>query len=179
MPRLLVATTLWVLAAIAVGSLIMPHWRAIGSSRQEITRLQSLHEELNQLAERRDELTRAYNAIPEADLVKLTAIVPRDPASASVLADFEALTRKHGLVLERVEFLAGDRTATTLGIPSARLYRTLPVAMNLRGSYESFRAFLTGLEQNLRLFDATEINFTGTQAAQFSVTLKGVMYVRQ
>lgn len=175
MSRLTLGIVLLALAAAAAFFGLRPEWQQAQSLRAEIAKLQSLHEELLSLAERREALRSEYNAIPEPDLEKLKAMLPAEPGTAAVLGDFEALAQGHGLVLERVEFSTAEPAASGLALVGRR-YAALPFTLALRGSYEGFRAFLGSLESNLRLADVREVNFGSGQGASLTVTLKGRIY---
>lgn len=160
--------------------LIVPQWGKIGATRSEITRLQTLNDELTKLAERRDLLTREYNAISEDDLTKLGSIVPRGPDTGTALVDFESLSAKNGLYLSRIDF-SGEAMPKGGLVPSeSRLAISMPVSLAVRGNYSSLRSFLRDLEYMLRIFDVSDISFGGGQMTtdQTEVSLKGKMYYR-
>jgi Tfp pilus assembly protein PilO len=182
MSRLTVAIVLLLLTAGVVFFIIAPQWQQISATRAEIQRLQDLNAELAELDALRESLTQQYNAISEADMDKLEAIAPPTPDTARALVDFEALALKNGVVLDRVDFISSEKASGGgLQAPSARSYVPLPVTINLKGSYDAFRSFLSGLEQNVRLFDVSEINLGGGEKdiTHFSATLSGKIYFRK
>lgn len=169
-------------AALAIGYAgIRPQWLAAAEGRGEIARLQALHQELAELAARRDALTAEYNAIPESDLAKLRAIVPGDPETAKALGGLEAIARSQGMSIERVDFVTG-RIAGEFEAVTEEGYRTLPLVVALKGTYDGLRGFLVALERSLRLMDVDEITFAsaGPEARnpELSVSVKGRMYWR-
>lgn len=178
MSRLTAAIILFALTAGAVFFFIMPQWQMVTATRSAIGELEALHRELLELAASRDALMTAYNAIPEADLEKLRAITPASRETSSVLADFEQLAVEHTLSLDQVDFIA-QKDASTVALPKAGAYGTIPVSLRLRGPYEGFREFLAALERNLRLVDVDEFAITASQIGQSPVTLKGVIYYRR
>lgn len=180
MSRLIIAIILLVITAAIAVFVIRPQWDKITALRQSLRELGAFNDELNRLAVRRDELTNEYNQISEADLVKLSLIAPADRRAASVLIDLETLALKSGVAIDQVDFLAGEKTSTQgLTLPSSQLFGAIPVTLNLRGSYETFRGFLTALERNLRLIDVDEIAITSSQGKEAPITLKGTIYYRK
>lgn len=179
MSRLVAAIVLLGATAAVVVFLIMSQWKKVGETRAAIQELESVHEELTQLATNRDALIAEYNTIAEADLAKLQRIAPAGLKTTDVLTDFEELARKNSLTLGQVEFV-GDKGSTGGGIAvPLRHYAIIPVNLNLRGSYENFRDFLMTLEHNLRIFDTDEINFASGQGKESTITLKGRIYYRR
>ena len=179
MPRLAAAIVLFGATAAIVVWFIVPQWKKAGETRSAIGGLESLHEELTQLALNRDVLITEYNTIAEADLAKLRSIAPAGLKTTGVLTDFEELARRNSLTLGQVEFIA-DKGGIGGGIAAPpRPYGAIPVNLNLRGNYENFRGFLIALEHNLRIFDTDEINFASGQGKEATVTLKGRIHYRR
>lgn len=180
MSRLATAIILLGATAAIVVFFTMPQWEKIGQARSAIQGLESLHEELTQLAANRDALITEYNTIVEADLAKLQGIAPAGLKTTDVLTDFEELARRNSLALGQVEFVSDKGGAGGGGIAvPLRQYGAIPVNLNLRGNYENFRDFLMALERNLRIFDTDEINFASGQGKEATITLKGRIYYRR
>lgn len=177
MPRSIVALALFAIAGLAGYFGAFAQWEEIAIVQQEITRLQALSEELTALAEERDRLLAAYNAIPEADLANLRLMIPASPETARTLVDFEAFARQSNVVLERVDFL-NPASASALAPAEVREANAIPIAIAVRGRYEGFHSFLSSLERNLRLIDVTNISFSGGEAQTLPVSLQGKVYYR-
>lgn len=180
MSRLTAAIILLVITAVIAGFVIRPQWKKIAALRQAIGELEAFHNELTELAARRDELTGEYNRIPEADLERLRAIAPQDRRTAPVLIDLETMALKSGVSLDQIDFTAGEKISVQGLTPaSARLFGAIPVTLNLRGNYEAFRDFLMAAERNLRLIDVDEITITPGRGKETPITLKGIFYYRK
>lgn len=174
MPRLGIGIFLLFISGTLVFFFIMPRWEAAGVLRGEVKELEAVSQELIELAAKRDALLAQYNAVPESDLVKLQELAPVGKQSAKTLVDFEDLARIHEVALEQVEFAVNQNETGAVGGAVHQFYQPLPVSLTVRGDYSSFRNFLTGLEGNLRMFDVTDINFSG--GAELSATLRGKIY---
>ena len=151
--------------------------------RAEIQKLIRLNDELQEISQTRDQLTAQYNAIPQGDLNKLSAMLPSGFGGAQLLRDMEALATKHGMFLKNIDLVTEAKTQTTqIQLPAQRLVAPLDVAFNTRGTYESLKSFLRDLEKVVRIIDLSDISFSGIQSADqkgpvlFEYSLKGVTY---
>ena len=180
MSRLILAILLLLIAAAAVFFFVMPRWNEVQKIKSDIKGLEALHKELVDLAASRDSLVQQYNSADERDLKKLAAIVPKGRLTASALTDFEILSQKNGLTLERVDFSENKETSSgALPEQGSGPYRVMPVSLTLKGGYENFREFLKALELNLRLTDVEEIAFSVVENKDLPITIKGRIYYRQ
>ena len=188
MPRLTFAIILLAAAALLFVFGVLPAWNDLGAVRLEIRKLIRVNDELQAIAKTRDELTEQYNAIPQSDLVRISAILPAGFASAQFLRDMEALATRHGLFLKNLDFVkqpAPAAISSSIQLPATRLYAAANVLFNVRGTYESLRAFLVDLEKMIRITDISDITFTAQAAVSkegaigpqlFEYALKGVIY---
>lgn len=180
MPRFTVAVAILLVATAVAFFFIVPQWEQVAKLRASITRLRLLHDELQELVALRDELSEDYTSIPEGDLGRLRAIAPSHPSISSALVDLETLSTQHGMNLERIDFLDAERSRSANLAPGAARFTTpIPLTMGLKGGYDSFRAFLTALEQNLRIVDVEEVNLTSSDGVNFSLAVRGAMYYRR
>ena len=143
----------------------------INNSTQE---LQALDNELANLIENRDLLLDSINRMTKEDLRQVDQSLPQGRHSAELLRFFENLSGRSGLVLKNIDFTekieikkeasAGQpKPGGIVSIPqpqSASPTKELPINFSLLGNYESFKAFLGGLERNTRIMDVRAINFS-------------------
>jgi len=180
MPRITIGLTLLLLAAAVAYFGALPQWQSIVAARAEIAGLQQLSTELGGVIAQRDAIRQVYNAIPEADLQKLAVLAPASPETPAILVDIEALARQHGIALGEVDFTSPEKPAIGgLPVVTGERFANISTNIHLAGSYESFRSFLGGLERNLRLFDASEINFAAGKDVRLPIVLKGDFYYRR
>lgn len=183
MTRLTFAIVLLVLASAIFVFGLFPAWSGVQMARAEIQKLIRLNDELQEIARIRDDLTAQYNAIPQSDLNKLSAMLPSGFGSAQFLRDMEALATKYGMFLKNIDFVTKEKTQTTqIQLPVQRLVASIDVSFNARGSYESFRSYLKDLEKMARIIDISDISFSGVQLAVekgpvlLEYSMKGVTY---
>ncbi|MFY9461959.1 MAG: type 4a pilus biogenesis protein PilO [Candidatus Sungiibacteriota bacterium] len=188
MSRLTFAIILLVAGAALFIFGVLPAWEDVSAARLEIRKLIRVNDELQAIAKTRDELTEQYNSISQSDLVRLSAVLPQGLDSAQFLRDMEALATRHGLFLKSLDFIKQPTTVTvsaSIQLPATRLYAPANVSFNVRGTYESLRAFLVDLEKMIRITDISDITFTAQAAvpkegvigpALFEYALKGAIY---
>lgn len=177
MSRLSVGIVLILLAAAAVFFLLVPQWNAVSALRADVSQLQSLSSELDQLGTQRDALIKEYTSISEADLKKVAELAPRDSENSSALVDLDTLASSNGLALSQIDFTnTASAGATALKLPATKSYGEIPVSLSLRGTYDGFRKFLTGLEHNLRLVDVTDINLGAAPGGILTISVKAKLY---
>ncbi len=180
MTRFTLAILFLAAGVVLIFGVVRPQWSGVSAERARIAELVLLNQELVALSNRRDELIRQYNAIPAADLAKLEAILPVRRDIYGPLADFETLSRRNGLVLERIDFPQAGPTPTGQLEPAAvrPAASAVPVTLELRGTYPAFRSFLAELESYQRLTDVTELRLSGSQDV-YNFTVKGKMYYQR
>ena len=183
MPRFSFAIVLLVIAAAVFFFGLFPAWQGVQAVRAEIQKLIRLNDELQEIAQIRDQLTAQYNAIPQSDVNKLSAMLPSGFGGAQFLRDMEALATKHGMFLKNIDLVTEAKPQTTqIQLPSQSLVAPLDVAFGMRGNYESLRSFLRDLEKMVRIVDLSNISFSGIQSVDqkgpvlFEYSLKGVTY---
>jgi hypothetical protein len=163
---------------------LRPAWSKTVTQTRENRDLRSLNDELNSLIENRDFLLDTINRISRNDLSRVDEVLPKDRQAARLLALFESLSGKSGLVLksielsEKVEVKAESpgQPRPGLGItppkPSGPV-REFPISMSMLGTYDSFKNFMGMLERNLRVSDIDNLNFSITGTTDlFSFSLK-------
>ena len=165
--------------AAAVGifvSFARPVWEDASKLGDEKATLENVQAEFQRLRKVRDDLMAKYNSIPPEDLGKLTELLPPAPASGALLVNLENLTKLSGILLKRLDVKEKQAVFAGLAAPPPGPYEELPFEITVSGSYEGFRAFLSSLEQNLRLLDVEEISFTASEAATYEFVIRASAY---
>lgn len=180
MNRIFAAILLLLLTAAISYFGLLAGWDKIAVERSEIANLIKLSEELAAIRQRYEELLKEYNTVPSSDLSKVGLILPRSADNAKVLADYETLTRKSEMVLNKLDFITADQQSTSaLTLTRNTAFTALPFSLELKGTYEGFRSFLTDLEGYVRLTDITEIKAGLSEGSVFQANLKGQIYYQK
>lgn len=184
MPKLITAVFLTI-GAVIIGYLFLyPAWQEFQSLRERNLELQQESAEFDSLIQRRDALIAEINTISKEQRELLDQTIPLGAKAAEFIVDIEAITKKRGLTLKRID-LAGSVEVKTAGAGQPTTSRTpivaqaqeaileFPIGISVSGSYESFKSFLQDLEKNLRITDIQDISFVApTKGDTLDVNLK-------
>lgn len=188
-----------VVGLLLVGLVVVPGTRKIFTLIEKQRALEDANAELQEIMTSRDRLQDEYSAIPEADIVKLNALLPEKPEIGNLLGVYEAVAKRSGLALVSIDFGGGAQArpggaqaraeAAQAGRPASapiqnqKIVKTsasdiaaLPVTQSLQGSYGSFRAYLDALEFLLNLTDITDISFNPTDLQNTNFSIRGTTY---
>lgn len=139
--------------------------------QEKLTEAQSFKVHLEELKEKYSKMSNEVERVGEA--------IPQNQDIPSLLVQLEAMTSQSGLILNSVDFISTEnqKAKTSIGLnqetesgtpgaaaitsrvaPAAKA-KTLGIALNLSGSYESLKNFLKAAEKSLRLMDVSSIDF--------------------
>lgn len=162
-------------------SFVRPRYHDIQAMRAQIAASDTNLETADKLKESREALIAKYNSIPKADLDNLKTLLPDSVNNIRLIIQINSLANKNGLsILRNVEYQTDQEKATTTTPEAVRKpYGEFTISFQTVGQYKNFLAFLSDLEQNLRLVDVTEVQFStnelGSQSGTsmtYKVTLK-------
>jgi len=151
-----------------------PAWSEYSATRQATQELQEISQELDNLIINKDQLISSVNRISKENLDRMDVALPSNKKAAELLVFFESVAGKNSLVLKNIDLeekILAERTSLGNPRPGSAIANTnrpsgevneLPITMNLLGGYDSFKNFLRDLEQNLRIIDVENINFSAT-----------------
>lgn len=166
MTRITFGVIFILVSAAVFFSAILPTWQKVSNLRAEIAGLVRLNDELQEIASARDELTAQYNAITQADLNKLSAMIPSGLGSAQLIRDMEALASRHGIFLRNIEFVSQEKQPTTqIQLLARRQVIPVDLSFKMFGSYEALRSFVRDLEKMTRVVDINDVSFGTRQQA--------------
>lgn len=185
---------------------IKPRYDAIKKVKQEVATYDNSLETAEKLKISREELIAKYNSIPKTDLDGIKTLLPDSVDNIRLIIQLDSLATKNGLsTLRAVDYKTDDSSsgvttgqmanAASAGATGAmplvtagfgtvnKPYGELTLSFSTSGQYKNFLAFLSDLEQNLRLVDVTSVDFSvsggdGTQGQNtannlsYKVTLK-------
>ena len=170
---------LLIVASIGVFiGIIIPRYHAVQTARAQVAAYNANLVTANKLAQSRQALIAQYNNIPKTDLDNIETLLPDSVDNIRLIIELDALATKNGLSsLRSVDYdpsqiptvsSTSNGTTTTSDTstdgqnPTAALlpYGQFVISFQTTGQYSNFLSFLSDLEQNLRLVDVTEIDFT-------------------
>jgi Tfp pilus assembly protein PilO len=190
---------LLLLIAASVGvfiAIIVPRYDTIKSTKADITTYNANLATATQLQQSRDALIAQYNNIQKVDLDNIKTLLPDSVDNIRLIIQLDSLATKSGLSsLRNVDYnpdqasTAATNAATARPVDptvAQRPYGEFVITFQTTGQYSNLLSFISDLEENLRLVDVTNIQFTpvggtgtGTTVAQnaasgitYKVTLK-------
>jgi len=169
-----ITTFVILVAAVLVGFfLVFPQVRKAQSARDEFAKKKLTTEKiLESLATTKLAISKFKN-IDSAQKERVGDALPKDTDLPNLLFLMNSIISSSGLIAENIMVDVAE--------PGTGQYLAEQATINLtiRGSYESFKAFLGTIEKNLRIFDVETISFSspertkeGFGSTRFSVTLK-------
>lgn len=134
----------------------------------------------NEFRQKYENLAVAYQSFSEADIIRLSRLVPDTVDTVRLVMDVSDIAAKQGLLIKNIKISEPIKDAkenvSSLPItasPTADLapgairlgtakqdFNSIDLGFSVTGSYERFVAFLQDLEQSLRILDVTEIRFS-------------------
>jgi Tfp pilus assembly protein PilO len=173
-----IISIIFIIAALALfGFFINPRYAGIRELQAEAASFDSALERSKELIATRDALLSKYNAFSSDSITRLNTLLPNSIDTVRLIIDINTLANKYGMSLASINIGIPDEAAgnnNTLG-PSGKDFGVLSLSFNVVTSYDRFRAFLTDLEQSLRLMDVTSVDFAipeqGTGLTTYGMTV--------
>lgn len=169
-------------------AVIIPRYGVVKAQRADIASYNSNLATLKQLQQSRDALIAQYNNISKTDLDNIQALLPDSVDNIRLIIQLDSLATKNGLSsLRNVDYSADQvvagstagaaKTDTSADPATARRpYGEFVMSFQTSGQYSNFLSFLSDLEQNLRLVDVTDIEFTPNTSTGTTSAASGIMY---
>ena len=185
--------TLLLLIGASLGVFFMyvkPRYDAIETIKSDIAGYQTNLVTANKIKTSREDLIQKYNNIPASDLTNLKTLLPDSVDNIRLIIQIDSLATTNGLsTLRNVNYQSSDTvttSATTVGgtpatatpasasatttgvagqspVNARKPYGSLTVSFQTTGQYKNFLTFLSALEQNLRMVDVTNVDFSTTE----------------
>ncbi len=122
-----------------------------------------------------------YNALPEASREKIEKLLPDHADAVRLIIGINTMAAARGMTLKNITLSeeGSGKAAPSEAQLGPSEERVVPVEFKftLSGNYGDFRAFLSDLEQNLRIVDVTTLAFAakgdgkGDGAREYAVTV--------
>ncbi|MFH1461156.1 MAG: type 4a pilus biogenesis protein PilO [Patescibacteria group bacterium] len=146
--------------------LLSPLWNSTKILRAEISHEQKELDSLEKLLIKTEELEQTYQGLKEqADKVLLA--LPEQEDLSFLLVQFENLSSVNGLLLESINFGSLNKAKEEVGFG----FPSLNLEINLIGSYETFKNFISALDKSVRLMEIEKINLIAHQSVQEGTSL--------
>jgi len=108
----------------------------------------------------RDSLRDEYNTFSTSDLDKLKKLLPNNVDNVRLVRDLDGIASQYGMSLYNVNIEVQEGGGIE---PTAKKFGSVNVVFTVRGSYDTFLAFLRDLEKSLRIVDIVSVSFTAAE----------------
>lgn len=165
-----------VVAGVVFYFYVDPTYTQIKELRKEEATLNTALSRALELQATRDQLLSRYNTFSPEDLARLEKMLPDHVDNVRLALDMDSLASQYGMRIRNVSIEAPDEKKTksrqtqTVG-PDERTYESMVLSFTVSGQYDTFRTFLTDLEQSLRLVDIESLSFTSTDVGLYDFTV--------
>ena len=143
-------------------------------NKQEEADFESKKKELQKIKD----ILKAYNDIDIEYKKKISSILPVRENKEEIFSEINYLVSRNGLILQAVSLTQGGGYDVSGSLPpggenylaSGEITR-VTISFSVRGTnYESFKNFLSAMENNLPLLDVVSVNFSpGSEVSSFLV----------
>jgi hypothetical protein len=170
---------------------------SIASTKAQIDSYESALDAAERFKQKESELIVARANIPSDGLARLESFLPDGVDNVQVILDLNALAARSGIRLSDFEATqntteggvgntAGTPIATGAAAPGlggsdisltgSEPVESLDITLSATGSYASFRAFLEGIEQSLRLLDVINVTVTDSETGVYTYEMTIRLY---
>ncbi len=173
----IVAGLVILILAIGFFMLLKPKYdqmmQVIGTiNKQEESDFENKKRELQKI----NNLLKSYGDIDEAYKNKIYSILPVRENKEEIFSEINYLVSRNGLILENVNLTEGGGYDISDSLPAggenylaSGEIKRVSISMRVRGTdYESFKNFLSAIENNLPVLDVVNLSFDpGSKSANF------------
>lgn len=118
-----------------------------------------------------NELADARNNIDTTDLARLTTLLPDSVDNVVLILDLNALSARSGLLLSNIDVMKSDaksvNSSSALPATGVSPVGSIDLSLSAIGTYDAFRAFLTGIEKSARLLDIRDLVVKGSDTGSY------------
>ena len=128
------------------------------------------------LLSERDNLLTKLKSFTQDDLNRLQTLLPDAIDGVRLIIELDSIASNYGLKIRNFSTGATNQTASNQAVLGAgnSPYGTYTLTFTTTASYQTFIAFLSALEHNLRLMDVTGVTFSApstNSAYDFTITI--------
>lgn len=163
--------------AVAVGiffAYVSPTWSGtIAKTKSAINSDDKALSAASEYATQQNELADARNNIDTTDMERLTTLLPDSVDNVVLILDLNALAARSGLMLSNIDVMKSDaksaNSINTGALPATGVspVGSIDLSLSAVGTYDAFRAFLTGVEKSARLLDVRDLTVRGSDTGLY------------
>lgn len=114
-----------------------------------------------------------YNNLDSSKVEKLNILLPDNINNIKLIKDIDDIAKKHNMKLRNIDIKA-ERAGEFNEESAGRDYGVANIRFSVSTNYDSFKIFMTDLENSLRLVDVTSLSFNAGEKGldEYNVELK-------
>ncbi|OGG73212.1 hypothetical protein A3A38_02350 [Candidatus Kaiserbacteria bacterium RIFCSPLOWO2_01_FULL_53_17] len=150
-----------------------PAYDGVRAIQDKITEYDQALNKAAELQRLKQSLLSRYNAFNPIDVDRLHKLLPDHVDNVRLVLDLDTLASQHGFALQNVVIDASgpvkiaEQAAPTIG-PNRQTFDSLTLRFATAGTYPKFVAFISALEQSLRIVDVVALTMDTDSAAPAS-----------
>lgn len=172
MRKILMSLVSLVFATALVFLLITPFWLSIKGLKQELVSKKEEVIKIEELLAKTQQLNQEYGEVSK-DAEKVFLSLPIEEDIPHLLVQFDTLAAANGLLFESIGFgdLVGvDQLSAGQAKRTISSFLSLPLNVEIMGSYEAFKLYVDALEKNIRSMDVNGIKFAPRKVGQEEIS---------
>ena len=162
--------------AVAIGiffAYVNPTWSGtLAATKSAIASDDKALAAASEYATQQNELADARNNIDTTDLARLETLLPDSVDNVVLILDLNALAARSGLLLSNIDVMKSEAKSlnSTSALPATGVspIGSIDLSLSAVGTYDAFRAFLTGVEKSARLLDVRDLVVKGSDTGSYS-----------
>lgn len=170
------ALILLMISAGLILSFVLPYYDKVMALRARSSEYNQILDNLANIGQMRDDLKVKYDNINSLEVAKLEKVLPPTSNTVSLATDFDSIAARYGISIKSINSLDPSMQSAD-GIVQATPsgpYSEALVTLSFIARYENFRAFMSDIEQSLRIIDVNAVSFQATDDGlyEFKVSVK-------
>jgi len=154
---IIIATGLTAGAIFVYGLLIVPTIDDINIMRSELAQKENLYTIQREAVDKIKNLFAGRQVPPLQETFNL-ALPVEDPQIASIVSQINGIAIINSVDINQLATQIGSVQQPPRDVPFTSGVGTVKVTFEVKGSYDSLKKFLEGIETNIRLIDVTQLN---------------------
>ena len=124
-----------------------------------------------ELNDKRDSLLTDFNSIDQANITKLSKIIPETFDPVLFLNDLSVMASKYAMAVKDFKISSPTSQAKNDSLSQKNdIYKNMVATFSVTGSFEQFVHFLKDVESSLRILDVTSLSITTASVDKISST---------
>lgn len=166
-----------ILAALIYPFFVTPLWDEVSVRLNDKKQIESAQASVDNFIERRNELVKIVETIPQEDINRLARVLPESINPLTTIVDIENLARVNGFILKGSVGVEGKKESAAPVVAEAgavapkQPYETTVFTLNVVGPYTALKPFLEDLAQSLTLFDISSLSFSTSETGVYDFTI--------